>query len=390
MEQSSGPPAYNRTFEDFNDPLMQRFRDLAYGEDIGQHSWTSADELRGFCAWIKSNGDVIDFGCGAGGPLAFIVKSIEGRGAGCDISESALQVARGRAKEMGLSERVSFFQADCKAALAFPLNKVDAAISIELILHLRDRCQFVSQISRILKPGGIFIFTDAGVMTGTMTEAEQKRRTLFGHTAFVPQGVNQEALERAGLVVQSVVDSTDQLIVNAAGRLRAREVLAKELIAIEGHETFRSQITYLETVIDLAQRQVLSRFTYTSRALRKIGAVSFETREVLPLDRLNCVGHRPPIYGRDRIYRVGVKAGMRDACPGKHDDARQISFIARNGHCTVQHSLHTEILHRLQCAANENETLNLILYSPFAPHDGTHPDRPAQKEIELLLVYERM
>lgn len=51
-------PAYNQTFEDFNAPLMQRFRELAYGEDIGQHSWTSANELRGFCTSIKQNDDV--------------------------------------------------------------------------------------------------------------------------------------------------------------------------------------------------------------------------------------------------------------------------------------------------------------------------------------------
>lgn len=92
---------------------------------------------------------------------------------------------------MGLSERVSFFQADCDAPFSLPLDTFDAAISIDVILHLRDRAQFLSQVSRVLKPHGIFIFTDAGVITGAMTEAERARRTLFGRTDFVSQGVNE-------------------------------------------------------------------------------------------------------------------------------------------------------------------------------------------------------
>jgi SAM-dependent methyltransferase len=264
MDGPSDPPAYNRTFEDFNDPLMQRFRELAYGEDIGQHSWTNANELREFSASIEQSDDIADFGCGAGGPLTFIVKNTGCRGAGWDLSESALQVARVRAKEMGLSERVSFYQADLDTFFTLPLNKLDAAIAIDVILHLRDRFQFLSEVSRVLKPGGTFIFTDAGVMTGTMTEKERKHRTLFGRTEFVTEGVNEESITRAGFTIQSVIDSTNQLIANAGGRLRARQLLSKELIALEGPETFHKQVTYLETVVDLAQRRILSRLTYTS------------------------------------------------------------------------------------------------------------------------------
>jgi SAM-dependent methyltransferase len=242
---------------------MQRFRELAYGEDIGQHSWTSADELREFCAAIKHDGDIADFGCGAGGPLTFIVQNTGCRGVGCDVSESALQVARERAKEMGLSERVSFFQANCEAPFSLPLNKFDAALSIDVILHLRTRCEFLKQVKRVLKPGGKFIFTDAGILTGTMTDAERERRTFFGYTDFVDQGFNERSIATAGLVIERVVDSTSVLIANASGRLRARRVLWKELSSLEGPETFRKQASYLETVVDLAQRGVLSRLTYT-------------------------------------------------------------------------------------------------------------------------------
>jgi ubiquinone/menaquinone biosynthesis C-methylase UbiE len=266
MDKLLPPQAYNRTFEDFNHPLMRRFRELAYGEDIGQHSWTSAAEIRDFCASMRPKGSIIDFGCGAGGPLTCIVQSTEGSGTGCDISEPALEAARGRAKQMGLSDRVSFFRADCDAPISLASNQFDTAISIDVLLHLRDRCEFLRQVNRVLKPGGTFIFTDAGIETGVMTDAERKRRTLFGHTEFVRQGVNERSIATAGLMIEGVVDSTSVLITNASGRLRARQVLSKELSSLEGAETFRKQLSYLETVVDLAQRGVLSRFTYTCSA----------------------------------------------------------------------------------------------------------------------------
>jgi SAM-dependent methyltransferase len=266
MKQPLPPPAYNRTFEDFNQPLMQRFRELAYGEDIGQHSWTSAEELRTICTSIQRNSDIVDFGCGAGGPLTFIVQSMGCRGAGCDISESALEAARGRAQQMGISELVSFFRADCDSPLSLPSNGLDTAISIDVILHLRNRCEFLRQVNRVLKPGGKFIFTDAGILTGAITDAERERRTFFGYTDFVDQGFNERSIANAGLVIEGVVDSTSVLIANASGRLQARQVLWKELSSLEGPETFRKQVSYLETVVDLAQRGVLSRFTYTCAA----------------------------------------------------------------------------------------------------------------------------
>ncbi len=85
MEQPLASPAYNRTFEDFNDRLMQEFREVAYGEDIGQHSWTSAAEIRDFCASMQPKDNIIDFGCGASGPLTFIIQSKEGSGTGCTV-----------------------------------------------------------------------------------------------------------------------------------------------------------------------------------------------------------------------------------------------------------------------------------------------------------------
>jgi hypothetical protein len=38
--------SYDAIYDEFDSPLMRRVRSDAYGEDIGQHSWGSAAELR--------------------------------------------------------------------------------------------------------------------------------------------------------------------------------------------------------------------------------------------------------------------------------------------------------------------------------------------------------
>jgi hypothetical protein len=38
---------YEATYREFDSPLMRQIRREAYGEDIGQHSWVGAAELRG-------------------------------------------------------------------------------------------------------------------------------------------------------------------------------------------------------------------------------------------------------------------------------------------------------------------------------------------------------
>jgi SAM-dependent methyltransferase len=167
---------------------------------------------------------------------------------------------------MGVSKRITFIQADCDEPLPLSSRSFDVAVSVDVILHLRDRRIFLDRVSQLLKPGASLFFTDAGVMTGAMTDAERELRTLYGYTQFVPEGVNEECIAKAGLLLQNRTDSTELLIATASSRLQARLVLSQEFISFEGQDHFQRQNTYLETIIDLAQRRILSRFTYASSA----------------------------------------------------------------------------------------------------------------------------
>ena len=78
--------AYKSIYATFNSPLSRKLRQDAYGEDIGQHSWVTADELRDDIARLRLSPShrLLDLGCGPGGPLCFVVRSVGCRGTGLE------------------------------------------------------------------------------------------------------------------------------------------------------------------------------------------------------------------------------------------------------------------------------------------------------------------
>src|SRR6266481_310018 len=66
---------YDKLYEHFDLPLMRQLRAEAYGQDIGQHSWVTAEELLGDIPKLKLSPEsrLLDLGCGPAGPLTYIV-----------------------------------------------------------------------------------------------------------------------------------------------------------------------------------------------------------------------------------------------------------------------------------------------------------------------------
>jgi sarcosine/dimethylglycine N-methyltransferase len=141
-----------------------------------------------------------------------------------------------------------------------------AAMSLDVILHLRDRAALFRELARVLVPGSRFLFTDAGVLTGAMSSEEGSARSLHGHTVFVAPGFNERALEASGLPVLETEDRTVALLESAEARLAARLAHRGELESVEGSDGFERQRRYLETVIALARRRAVSRVMYLAES----------------------------------------------------------------------------------------------------------------------------
>jgi len=69
---------YDSVYDEFDSPVMRRVRSEAYGEDIGQHSWVTARDLRGDIDRLKlaPTDHLLDVGCGPCGPLTYVLSAV--------------------------------------------------------------------------------------------------------------------------------------------------------------------------------------------------------------------------------------------------------------------------------------------------------------------------
>jgi SAM-dependent methyltransferase len=259
---------YDNLYQEFDSPLMQKFRREAYGQDIGQHSWVTAEELQENIPQLKLSraSRLLDLGCGPAGPLTFITGLVGCHGSGADVSAKALTAGRARVTSLQLDGLVTLLEADLNEPIPFANGSFDAVMSLDTILHLRERLSVFREVARVLIPAGKFLFTDAGVITGPISDEEIRWRALHGYTQFVPPGFNEHMLELAGFRVIDRNDRTASLLKTATGRLAARLGHRQELEQVEGSSYFERQQRYLETVLGLAQRGALSRLMYLAES----------------------------------------------------------------------------------------------------------------------------
>ncbi len=107
-----------------------------------------ADALR-----IDAGANVLDIGCGIGGPARFLAATYGCHVTGIDLSQPFVDAARMLTERTGLTGRVSFVQAD---ALDLPLDddSFDHAWTQHVAMNIADRARFYGSIHRVLRPGG--------------------------------------------------------------------------------------------------------------------------------------------------------------------------------------------------------------------------------------------
>lgn len=260
---------YDAFYAMFDTPLARQMRLEVYGRDIGQHSWVDSQDLEHDVGRLQlsSASRLLDLGCGPGGLLSFVVGLTECRGTGLDLSAAAINCAATRNAALGLTDRVTLQVADLEEPLALGRHSFEAVMSLDVVVHLRNRSQAFAEVARVLVPGGRFLFTDAAVITGPVSNEEIRLRSLHGHTQFVPPGFNERTLEQAGLRVLAVIDRTPSLQAVAARRQATRLAHRTELERMEGPEAFDRQQRYLDCASALARRGALTRMMYVAESL---------------------------------------------------------------------------------------------------------------------------
>src|SRR5262245_36805849 len=95
-KSTSSAGHYNSNYESFRTELYANIRREAFGEDIGQNSWLTADEQDRFLEWLDLGPlkILLDVACGAGGPAMRIAAITGCSVVGIDAHEDAIATAQ--------------------------------------------------------------------------------------------------------------------------------------------------------------------------------------------------------------------------------------------------------------------------------------------------------
>jgi len=272
---------YGAQYREFAADVYAEVRRAAFGEDIGQNSWLTVDELERFISRLelRPTARLLDVACGSGGPSLRIARLTGCQVVGVELYDEAVAEGTRLAQEAGLEKRASFVQADASETLPFEDGFFDAIFCIDAINHLADRPRVLGDWARLLRPRGRLLFTDPVVITGILDSEEIALRTSIGYFVFLPADENERLLASAGLTVVDVEDTTDYLAEIATRRRDARAERAQPLRQIEGDAVFDGRQRFFDVVATLARERRLSRFAYTAE---KQAGLSGSSRTDIP------------------------------------------------------------------------------------------------------------
>jgi 2-polyprenyl-3-methyl-5-hydroxy-6-metoxy-1,4-benzoquinol methylase len=257
---------YDANYGNFQSKLYEEIRREAFGEDIGQNSWLTADEQDRFLTRLRLSSDqtMLDVACGAGGPALRIAAIAGCSVVGIDVHERAIDTARSLAAERSLQRRAEFFVADAAQTLPFAGETFDAITCIDAINHLPNRPAIIAEWARLLKRGGRILFTDPIIVTGPLTNCEIRIRSSASFYLFVPEHYNEGIVVECGLRLLAIENVTHNMADLAARREVARATRSARLREIEGDVTYESQQEFFHTTACLAREDRLSRFLFVA------------------------------------------------------------------------------------------------------------------------------
>lgn len=255
---------FDSTYGHFSDQVLEAVRKETFGEDIGQNSWLTVDEFDRFLSWLAlaAEHSVLEVASGSGGPAHYLARRAGCRVTGIDANEAGVNTANQRAAGSDERDRLAFLRADANAPLPIGDSTQDAVVCIDAMNHFPDRLHVLGEWCRVLRPGGRAVFTDPVVITGPVTNDELALRSSIGVFVFVPPGVNEDLIGRAGFRLIRQEDVTGNAALVSGRWHEARQRHRDALLAIEGEERFEGLQRFFAAVHRLTSERRLSRFVY--------------------------------------------------------------------------------------------------------------------------------
>jgi len=180
-------------------------------EDIGAASRRTVQTMAGRLEGLNQESRVLDMGAGFGGAARWLAKTH-----GCKVTAlnlSTVQNERDRQmnKEQGLDRLVEVVDGSFEE-VPLPDGSFDFIWSQDAILHSGNREMVMDEVTRLLKPGGQFVFTDPMASDQCPEGVLQPILDRIHLENLGSPGFYQDALVRRGLTDLGFDERTHQLV----------------------------------------------------------------------------------------------------------------------------------------------------------------------------------
>ncbi len=178
--------------------------DLFQGQiNLTEHCISRLPELKGK--------NILEIGCGNGFQSLYILDKFKpGSVTGIDINEYSINIAKARVVE-GNIQNATFHVDNAQELTKVESESMDMVINIESAFHYPDKDKFLSEIHRVLKPGGLFLIADILNKKDDANLSPKKWRkgmSLFHWS----ENTYMEAFKRHGLELKEKEDITQPVI----------------------------------------------------------------------------------------------------------------------------------------------------------------------------------
>lgn len=153
------PPAQCQEIENTENFNLQRYFKKVFADDMefgmAQYERNMAERKRKLFSIVPHNAIVADIGIGTGPNLPYLPKGTHV--IGIEPNEYMWPFAKRRANGLGLDFQIISGRSE---NIPLPDNSCDAAITTLTLCSVKDIRKSLSEVTRILRPGGIYIFIE--------------------------------------------------------------------------------------------------------------------------------------------------------------------------------------------------------------------------------------
>lgn len=111
---------------------------------------------------IEAGQEILDIGCGLGGPARYMADRFQCTVSGIDLTEPFVDAGNRLTALLGMEGAVKIEQGDGQS-LPYPDARFDGAYTQHVTMNVADRPAFFGEAFRVLKPGAFFALTEHGL-----------------------------------------------------------------------------------------------------------------------------------------------------------------------------------------------------------------------------------